>query len=223
MNLTALQTKLQYSFNDTELLKLALTHKSYAKTNNERMEFLGDAVLGYVVAKILYAMDDAYNEDDMSLARAHLVRGSTLAEIARELSLGEALRMGTGELKSGGRDRGSILADALEAVIGAVHTDGGITASERLVSMLWTSRLELLGSVDLKDAKTKLQEILQADQRALPVYQVVDVDGADHARSYLVSCTLDDGTHVQAKQSSRRKAEKDAAQLMLKQLGVDDD
>ena len=223
MNLTALQTKLQYIFNDTELLKLALTHKSYAKTNNERMEFLGDAILGYVVANILYAMNDAHNEDDMSLARAHLVRGSTLAEIARELSLGASLRMGTGELKSGGRDRESILADALEAVIGAVHTDGGIAATEGLISTLWASRVELLDSADLKDAKTRLQEILQADHRALPVYEIVDVDGEDHARSYLVSCTLDNGVRVQAKQSSRRKAEKEAAHLMLKQLGVDDD
>ena len=223
MTLEDLQKKLQYQFSDAELLVLALTHKSYSKTNNERLEFLGDAVLGFVVAKMLYAKHSQFSENDMSLARAHLVRGSTLAEIATELDLGPLLRVGSGELKSGGRQRASILADALEAILGAIHEDCGIDASAAVIEHLFTERMAEVGSLDLKDAKTTLQEHLQGLKRALPEYEVIDVFGADHAREYVVACTVDDGTKVQAQSSSRRKAEKQAAQLMLEALGVMDE
>ncbi|MEQ8689813.1 MAG: putative dsRNA-binding protein, partial [Pseudomonadales bacterium] len=162
-----------------------------------------------------------FSEKDMSLARAHLVRGTTLAEIAAELDLGACLRMGSGELKSGGRQRRSILADALEAVLGAVHEDGGIGACEQLIERLLAERIATLDIRSLKDAKTRLQEYLQGAQRSLPVYEVVDTYGADHAREYRIACVLDDGTRVEARSSSRRKAEKDAARLMLAELGVE--
>ncbi len=220
MKLEDLQVKLQYQFNNPELLMLALTHKSYAKTNNERLEFLGDAVLGFVIARMLYATRSTFNEDDMSLARAHLVRGSTLADVARELELGRHLRMGSGELKSGGRERASILADALEATIGAIHEDGGIQACTEVIEQLFGVRMARLDPNDVKDSKTLLQEHLQAAQRALPEYEVLEVFGADHEREYLVACRLDDGVSVEARSSSARKAEKQAAKMMLRQLGV---
>lgn len=217
-----LQNKLQYQFKNPKLLELALTHKSFAKTNNERLEFLGDAILGYVVADILFAREESFGEDEMSLARAHLVRGTTLADLAKELGLGAYLYIGSGELKSGGRERGSILADAMEALVGAIHQDSGIEACRAVVTNLFSSRLAHLDPVQMKDAKTRLQEHLQGLQQPLPRYEVVDVLGADHAREYVVSCTVGDGPKTQARGSSRRKAEKEAAILMLQKLGAAD-
>ena len=222
MSLDALQRKLEYQFQDLGLLELALTHKSHASENNERLEFLGDAILGYVIADELFRHHSHFNEDDMSLARAHLVRGTTLAEISREFELGQCLRMGSGERRSGGRDRDSILADALEAIVGAVHVDGGLQAARDVILKVYGERVMQANPDAWKDAKTQLQELLQGNGRALPVYEVESVEGADHDRRYVVSCTIDSGDSVVGRASSRRKAEKDAAQNMLIELGEAD-
>jgi ribonuclease-3 len=220
-----LQQRLGYQFHNTQLLRLALTHKSYAKQNNERLEFVGDAVLGYLVGSMLYRKYPDVQEDALSLMRAELVRGRTLALLAKELGLAPLLLLGRGELKSGGRERDSILANAVEAIIGATHEDGGIQACVELVDKLYAQRLENLDAQSLKDAKTQLQELLQGQGLELPVYEIQDVSGADHQRQYCVSCSvaaLDKKASASA--SSRRGAEKAAAQLVLAQLhnqGID--
>jgi ribonuclease-3 len=220
-----LQQRLGYQFHNTQLLRLALTHKSYAKQNNERLEFVGDAVLGYLVGSMLYRKYPDVQEDALSLMRAELVRGRTLALLAKELGLAPLLLLGSGELKSGGRERDSILANAVEAIIGATHEDGGIQACVELVDKLYAQRLENLDAQSLKDAKTQLQELLQGQGLELPVYEIQDVSGADHQRQYCVSCSvaaLDKKASASA--SSRRGAEKAAAQLVLAQLhnqGID--
>jgi ribonuclease III len=211
-DLAALQRKLGYEFQDPALLQAALTHKSHSRPNNERLEFIGDAVLGYLVGIMLYRHDHSLGEDMLSLMRAKLVRGSTLAEVARDIDLAPHLLLGSGERKSGGRQRSSILADAFEAVIGAVHEDGGIAACSTLVESLFKTRVNQLDPEDLKDAKTRLQELLQGLQLKLPEYAVAQVTGADHQRRYSVSCTIAElDVTVTATASSRRGAEQAAA------------
>ena len=215
-DLTALQDQLGYSFRNLKWLHAALTHKSHSKPNNERLEFIGDAVLGYLIGVALFHRDENLAEDALSLMRAQLVRGSSLAEVARSINLAPHLKLGSGERKSGGRQRDSILADAFEAVIGAIHEDGGIQACHTVVQRLFAARIEELDADNLKDAKTRLQELLQGAQMALPVYAVLDVSGADHERRYTVSCEVAElGLACQASASSRRAAEKAAAEAML--------
>ena len=214
-----LQQRLGYQFHNTQLLRLALTHKSYAKQNNERLEFVGDAVLGYLVGSMLYRKYPNVQEDSLSLMRAELVRGRTLASLAKEIGLAPLLLLGSGELKSGGRERHSILANAVEAIIGATHEDGGIQACVELVDKLYAQRLENLDAQSLKDAKTQLQELLQGQGLELPVYEIQDVSGADHQRQYCVSCSVSAlDKRASASASSRRGAEKAAAQLVLREL-----
>ena len=218
-DLRPLQQQLGYQFHNTQLLRQALTHKSYAKDNNERLEFVGDAVLGYLVGSMLYRQYPAVQEDALSLMRAELVRGRTLALLAKELCLAPLLRLGSGELKSGGSHRDSILANAVEAVIGAAHEDGGIQACAALVDKLYAERVQDLDAESLKDAKTQLQELLQGRGLDLPVYEVEYITGADHQRQYSVSCfvaALEQSASASA--SSRRGAEKAAAQLVLVQV-----
>ena len=215
-DLDTLQAQLGYTFARTELLKLALTHKSFSKTNNERLEFVGDAVLGYLVGSRLFALYPEVQEDVLSLMRAKLVRGIMLSEVARGLNLSAYLRLGAGEFKTGGRDRASILADALEAVIGAMHEDGGITPCAEFVDVLFADLMQGLEAEVLKDPKTRLQEYLQAQGLDLPTYEVVDISGADHQRQFTVRCdvpTMQLQTTSQA--SSRRAAEKAAASEVL--------
>ncbi|NKB97493.1 MAG: ribonuclease III [Pseudomonadales bacterium] len=217
-SLSALERRIDYRFKNAELLNLALTHKSHGRDNNERLEFLGDAVLGYVVGGMLFRQHPDWREDALSLARAHLVRGVTLAEIGQELKLGEFIRLGTGERKSGGSDRSSIQANAVEAIIGAVHEDGGIDAAVALIEKLFGRRARVVNPEILKDPKTQLQEILQSVQRPLPEYEVVEVSGEAHARRYTVRCTLTDASlSGKATASSRREAEKAAAQTVMDQ------
>ena len=220
-----LQQRLGYQFHNTQLLRLALTHKSYAKQNNERLEFVGDAVLGYLVGSMLYRKYPNVQEDSLSLMRAELVRGRTLASLAKEIGLAPLLLLGSGELKSGGRERHSILANAVEAIIGATHEDGGIQACVELVDKLYAQRLENLDAQSLKDAKTQLQELLQGQGLELPVYEIQDVSGADHQRQYCVRCSVSAlDKRASASASSRRGAEKAAAQLVLGELhneGID--
>ena len=215
-NLTALQRSIGYQFSDLGLLQQALTHKSHSKTNNERLEFVGDAVLGYLVGSMLYRNYPHVQEDALSLMRAQLVRGKTLAQVAMRLNLPEYLQLGSGELRSGGRQRASILADALEAVIGAVHEDGGIEQAQQLVQKLFADLTQGLDAESLKDPKTRLQELLQGNGLDLPTYTVEQVSGADHQRQYTVKCEVPSlAVQAVAADSSRRSAEKAAAHEVL--------
>ncbi len=224
--LDRLQRQLGYQFKNIALLQQALTHKSFSTQNNERLEFLGDAVLGYLIGHRLYGLEKVYAEDSLSLMRANLVRGSSLAEIAKQINIAACLRLGTGERKSGGRQRNSILADALEAVIGAIHEDagrdkegGGIGACREVVEHLFKARIAGLDPENLKDAKTRLQELLQAAGLDLPDYQVTQVEGADHQRQYTVTCEISVlSIQCDATASSRRRAEQSAAAVMLTKL-----
>ena len=214
-----LQRRLGYSFDNADLLQRALTHKSYGSSNNERLEFLGDAVLGFVIGHELYRRYPDWREDSLSLVRASLVRGATLAEIGTQLGLSQWLLMGTGERKSGGRERDSILADSVEAILGAVLLDGGETACREVILRVFAERLEGVNPDVLKDAKTRLQEYLQARQLRLPTYEIIDTSGADHARRYTVRCSVEDMEVTgSATASSRRAAEKAAAEIVLDKL-----
>ena len=215
-HLAALQRSIGYQFIDLGLLQQAVTHKSHSKTNNERLEFVGDAVLGYLVGSMLYRNYPHVQEDALSLMRAQLVRGKTLAQVAMRLNLPEYLQLGSGESRSGGRQRASILADALEAVIGAVHEDGGIEQAQQLVQKLFADLTQGLDAESLKDPKTRLQELLQGNGLDLPTYTVEQVSGADHQRQYTVKCEVPSlAVQAVAADFSRRAAEKAAAHEVL--------
>lgn len=214
--------RLDYRFNDPELLRQALTHRSFSRHNNERLEFLGDGVLNFVVADLLYTERPDDPEGDLSRLRARMVRGDTLAELAKELDLGTHLKLGEGELKSGGHRRRSILADAFEAVIGAIYLDGGFEAARRVLEALCLERIRALPSAEsLKDPKTRLQELLQARSLPLPEYELVSERGKDHAKQFLMRCRLpaELGAY-EAEDRSRRKAEQAAAALALEALAA---
>ena len=224
MSLTteALAKSVGYQFKDPRLLDIAVTHRSAGSGNNERLEFLGDAVLGQVVAEWLYRSFPESDEGQLSRLRASLVKREALADIARELALGDFLRLGSGELKSGGFRRGSILADALEAVFGAVLVDGGFEACRDCIHRLYAQRFENISVVDeLKDPKTRLQEYLQSRKLALPEYEMVRVTGKAHNQLFDVECRVIALDLVCVGQgSSRRKAEQAAAVRMLEQFNV---
>lgn len=220
MSLDSLQKRLGYQFKSTQILTQALTHRSYAGSNNERLEFLGDGALNFIIAHQLYMRFQKLPEGDLSRLRAQLVKESSLYEIAQTLQLGEFLKLGEGELKSAGWRRPSILADTLEAIIGAVYIEGGHEAAETLVLKLYTEKLATIDPKLIeKDAKSLLQEHLQGKKIDLPDYQVVNIDGEAHAQTFRVSCnikkleiqTVGEGT-------SRRAAEQHAAQLALEQI-----
>ncbi len=212
--------ELGYRFSDPALLARALTHRSAAGQHNERLEYLGDAALSLVVAETLYARLPDAPEGHLSRLRASLVRRSALAERARELGFPRRLRLGSGELKSGGFRRASILADALEAVLGAIYLDGGLAALRPVVLGLYGARLdELPAHEDLKDPKTLLQERLQARGLPLPVYRLQAVEGEDHQQYFTISCEVEGMTaDAVGSGSSRRTAEQAAAALMLAQF-----
>ncbi|WP_054675203.1 ribonuclease III [Parasalinivibrio latis] len=215
-----LQRKLGYQFNDEGHLNLALTHRSANGTHNERLEFLGDSILSFVIADDLYHRFPTVNEGDMSRMRATLVRGNTLAELAREFDLGDNLLLGPGELKSGGFRRDSILADAVEAIIGAIYLDSDIEMVRKIVLSWYASRLDTIQpGVGQKDPKTRLQEFLQGRRQPLPAYNVVKVHGEAHNQEFTVQCDVAGlDKPVIGKGSSRRKAEQAAAELALGQL-----
>lgn len=218
-----LEDRLDYRFDDPDLLDRALTHRSCGSRNNERLEFLGDAILDFVVAELLYQSEPDAHEGRLTRLRAHLVRRETLASIARELELGPSLRLGPGELKSGGRRRDSILADAFEALIGAVYLDAGVAACRRILKRLYRDRLAAAArEVGLKDPKTRLQESLQARGLALPQYTVVKLEGAPHDQSFTVECVVESIPEpLTGTGASRRKAEQDAASRALEALDGD--
>jgi ribonuclease-3 len=219
----SLQARLGYRFRQPELLEQAITHRSAGGTNNERLEFLGDAVLGMVIAEALYHRFPLASEGELSRLRATLVRKPTLAEIARSLELGEHLKLGAGELKSGGFRRDSILSDALEAVLGAIYLDDGLDPCRDWVQDRFASRLASLpAAAELKDYKTRLQEFLQSRQLALPEYVVIGVRGQAHAQTFEVECRVAErDTSTRGMGTSRRNAEQQAAGEMLKVLGID--
>jgi ribonuclease III len=215
---TRLCAALGYTFQRPERLEEALTHRSASAHNNERLEFLGDALLSLVVAEVLYQRYPQANEGELSRLRSSLVKGETLARLARQLKLGESLRLGQGELKSGGSRRESILSDALEAIIGAVYLDGGLAACRDLILNLYQESLAgLAGAGELKDPKTRLQEYLQARQHPLPTYNVLEIRGEPHAQSFTVECAVAEA-HAVAAGSSRRRAEQEAARQLLEQI-----
>lgn len=220
----ALLGRLGYRFADPTLLRNALTHRSAGGLNNERLEFLGDAVLGLVIAEALYKRYPDASEGELSRLRASLVRKQTLAELARDLCIGDCLRLGSGELKSGGFRRDSILADALEAIFGAVYLDSGFAACAGLIIHLYAERLERLPvrPLAVKDPKTRLQELLQGRRLELPEYRVVSVHGDAHEQVFEVECRAPSvGETTLGYGSSRRRAEQQAAQQMLALLGAD--
>lgn len=219
-SLKRLEAALDYRFQNRDLLIQALTHRSYGAHHNERMEFLGDGVLNFVIASLLFERFPRTDEGDLSRMRANLVRQATLAEVAERLALSDQLRLGEGELKSGGYRRPSILSDALEAILGAIYIDGGFEAVRNVIARLYDG---LMTNIDPrsqgKDAKTLLQERLQALRLELPVYTVVATHGAAHNQLFEVSCEVPRlEISVQAAGSSRRAAEQSAAQLAIEQL-----
>ena len=212
-----LQERLGCSFADARLLNQALTHRSVGPANNERLEFLGDAVLSFVVAEMLFKAHPGASEGELSRYRASLVSGDALGAIALELGLGAHLRLGEGELKSGGQQRASILADALEALVGAVYLDRGLDAARAVAERLLQQRLdELPGACELKDAKTRLQEWLQGRGFDLPDYKVLEISGEPHEQLFRVLCDVSElSIAAEAEGSSRRRAEQEAASLVL--------
>ncbi len=215
-----LKQALGYEFTDSGLLELALTHRSAGNRNNERLEFLGDSIVNHVVAEYLFQRFPEAREGEMSRMRAALVRGDTLAELARDLKLGDHLVLGAGERKSGGRRRGSILADALEAVAGAVLLDSDVDTCRRCVLAWYGERLAAISlENDAKDPKTRLQEFLQARRNPLPEYELLGVLGDDHNQQFHVACRLArPSLLVEGAGSSRRKAEQAAARNALERL-----
>ena len=212
--------RLGYEFKDSRLFELALTHRSFSTHNNERLEFLGDSILNFVIAEWLFQRFPAAKEGQMSRLRAQMVKGESLAEIAREFDLGPCLNLGEGELKSGGFRRDSILADVIEALIGAIYLDSGFERARERVTAWYATRLESLKlEGNRKDPKTELQEYLQSKKAPLPQYEVAQVSGEAHSQQFHITCTvslLSQPTSASA--SSRRGAEKKAAAAALKLL-----
>lgn len=211
--------KFDYPFSQAQLRALALTHRSAGRPNNERLEFLGDALVNMLVAEMLYEAHPNASEGELSRLRAQLVSGRALAVIGRELALGDALKLGPGELKSGGYRRDSILADAVEALIAAVYMDGGFDACRQQVRRLFAERVAATPKSH-KDAKTRLQEWLQAHGHALPQYELVASHGEDHAKIFEVTCRIDEPLPLQAggRAGSRRAAEQAAAESLFQHL-----
>ena len=218
--LSGLTGKIGYQFQDMSLLQLALTHRSFSKRNNERLEFLGDAILEFVITETLYHKFLSQSEGVLTRLRASLVRKETLAELARELELGDLLKLGGGEKKTGGWRRDSILANAMEAIIGALYLDAGLEKCRQFILDLYNHRITELSADDFgKDPKTELQEYLQARKLPLPNYNIVAEEGEAHVRRFTVSCQIEgmDKTLI-AQGKSRRIAEQTVARKALDEL-----
>ncbi|MCB1761778.1 MAG: ribonuclease III [Gammaproteobacteria bacterium] len=215
-----LYRELGYQFDQSSLLQRALTHRSADESNNERLEFLGDAILGFVIADALYRNYRDANEGQLSRLRARLVKKESLAAIARKLGLGSYLNLGAGELRSGGHARDSILADALEALFAAVYLDSGYQSARKLILKLYHERIDgLSAAMQEKDPKTRLQEYLQSRKVALPDYTILAVSGEQHDQHFDVACQVAELDLItQGSGSSRRKAEQKAAADMLELL-----
>lgn len=216
-SLNQLEAALGYTFNDSRLLRQALTHRSYAANHYERLEFLGDGVLNCSIARCLYDQFKDIKEGELSRIRAHLVKQDTLVLIAQDLSLSKYLLLGEGELKSGGLNRPSILADAVEAMIGAIFLEAGFDTAQNLVARLYAPLLQNIDPANSgKDAKTQLQERLQGQKLPVPKYDIIDIGGAAHEQIFTVSCVIE-ALHIRTEGSgsTRRLAEQHAASLAM--------
>ena len=219
-NIEQIEKILNYQFKDNSLLELALTHRSFQGKNNERLEFLGDSILNFIIAELLFKKFNLLPEGDLSRLRSQLVKSDTLSEIGILLKLGDYLILGEGELKSSGWRRPSILADSVEAIIGAVFIDGGISAASDLIVDWFKSRIDLINPDNIeKDAKSILQELLQAKKISLPDYNIVSIEGEAHCQHFRVSCSIPKlGLSIEGEGSSRKIAEQAAAEEILKKL-----
>ena len=214
---TWLKRSLDYEFKNIQLLKQALTHRSAPGINNERLEYLGDAVLDFVISEVVYLQRPHATEGVLSRLRSSLVKDTTLAELSTELGIGDHLILGPGEKKSGGQRRASILADALEAIFGAVYLDSGFDEARRIIHNAFADRLvEIPDSAEQRDPKTRLQELVQARRVALPDYQVEKVDGKAHRQTFSVRCTIEElDASTTGQGTTRRDAEQESAAQML--------
>ena len=215
-----LQKNLSYQFNNIELLNKALTHRSVSKQNNERLEFLGDSVLGSIISEELYSRHSNIDEGQLSRLRSHLVRGNTLANLAKKLNISENLKLGQGELKSGGFRRESILADTFEAILGAIFLDSDYLTVKKVVLNLFSDLLNEARSEDsLKDFKTQLQELLQKKGYDLPKYELLQTKGKDHNAVFYVSCHVEVlKIKVEKNAKSIKRAEQACAQSILEEI-----
>ena len=217
-----LQKNLSYQFNNIELLNKALTHRSVSKHNNERLEFLGDSVLGSIISEELYSRHSNIDEGQLSRLRSHLVRGNTLANLAKKLDISENLRLGQGELKSGGFRRESILADTFEAILGAIFLDSDYLTVKKVVLNLFSDLLnEVKSEESLKDFKTQLQEMLQKKGYDLPKYELIQTKGKDHNAVFYVSCHVEAlKIKVEKNAKSIKRAEQACAQSILEEINT---
>ena len=215
-----LQKNLSYEFNDIDPLRRALTHRSVSKNNNERLEFLGDSVLGCIISEELYSRHTSIDEGQLSRLRSHLVRGNTLANLAKKLSISENLILGQGELKSGGFRRESILADTFEAILGAIFLDSDYLTVKRVTMLLFSDLLNEAKAEDsLKDFKTQLQELLQKKGHSLPLYELLETKGKDHNAIFYVSCHVEElKITVEKNAKSIKRAEQACAQSILEEI-----
>ena len=225
INIPGIEDTIGYKFRDTSLLELALTHRSHGRHNNERLEYLGDAILGFLIAEVLYQKYPTQKEGVLTRLRASLVNKQTLAELGRSLGLGDYLQLGSGEKKSGGWRRDSILANAIEALIGAIYLDSDMLACRNFVLSLYGSLLTDLSLNNLeKDPKTELQEYLQAQKRPLPMYTVISEEGEAHKRKFTIACEIDGvNKNITATGKSKRIAEQTAARMALHLLQADNE
>ncbi|WP_392553241.1 ribonuclease III [Orbus wheelerorum] len=221
-HLIKLQKLIGYEFNNIALLIKALTHRSADKSHNERLEYLGDSILSFVIAEALFNQFPHVDEGDLSQMRSTLVCGEMLAIIGQDFNLGDCLILGQGELKSGGHRRESIISDAVEAIIGAIYLDSNIEVIKNLILQWYQSRLEnIQPGIKQKDAKTRLQEYLQGIHQARPVYLIVEVIGNDHEQEFVIQCKLEnDNNQYMGRGVNRRKAEQIAAQAAIDNLGI---
>jgi ribonuclease-3 len=221
-NYPKLFKRIGYTFADIELFEHALTHRSVSgRHNNERLEFLGDSILGMIIAEDLYQRFETAKEGELTRLRSRIVRGKTLAEIGRELELGEFLKLGGGELKSGGHRRESTLSDTVEAIIGAIYLEAGLDTCREVVLGLFNSRLAKLDLTNLqKDPKTRLQEFLQSRKQPVPDYQIISTTGEAHDQTFEIECHVETlPKKIKGIGSSRRAAEQQAAAKALAKLG----
>ncbi len=217
-----LQKNIDYSFNNIDLLKQALTHRSVGKQNNERLEFLGDSVLGSIISRELYQRFPSIDEGQLSRLRSHMVRGQTLAKLAKQINLSEQLILGQGELKSGGFRRESIQADAFEAVLGAIFLDSDYLTVNKVILKLYKELLDEANPDDShKDFKTQLQEALQKRGSDLPQYDLIKTSGKDHNAVFYVRCSLtNENIKVQKSSKSIKRAEQACAEVILEKLSI---
>lgn len=215
-----LQKNLSYQFSDISLLKQALTHRSVSKNNNERLEFLGDSILGSIISEELYNRHPGIDEGQLSRLRSHLVRGNTLANLAKKLDISENLSLGQGELKSGGFRRESILADTFEAILGAIFLDSDYLTVKKVTLTLFSGLLNESNAEDsLKDFKTQLQELLQKKGYSLPKYELLQTKGKDHNAVFYVSCSVDE-LNIKSEKCAKsiKRAEQACAQSILEEI-----